>query len=185
MYFPLLKKMNSAIMIFKLFGKSKVPKGDINVMKRTLFLSILIVFFTTTFMFVVGCNNNQDQKKLKEEYDLQERCGKQSEEIFKEKYHSRDEVVVRTDIGFNVYQHSNHYNKKTNKCFQLIIVDFRNEKGGPIAITKELFDINENRKYGFFWNVSEPNKILNCYVSNNKCNSKQEWDSLVKPFMEE
>jgi len=154
-------------------------------MKRTLFLSILIVVFTTSFLSVIGCNNNEDQrKKLKEEYDLQERCGNQSEEIFKEKYHSQDDIVIFTDDGFKIYEHRNHYNKKMNKCFQIIRIEYRNgEKGG--AITKELFDINENRKYGFFENSWGPNKINDCNVLDKECKSESEWDKLVKPYMED
>ena len=179
-------------MIFKLFGKSKVPKGDINVMKRTLFLSILIVFFTTSFLSIIGCNNQTptkeqssvSEKRIKEDYDLQERCGNKSEEILKVKYHSQDNITIKTDDGVKIYEHRNHYNKKMNKCFQIIKKYYGNEKGGG-AITKELFDINENRTYGLFWNFWEPNKINDCHVSNNKCSSEEEWDKLVKPYMEE
>jgi uncharacterized membrane protein len=52
-------------------------------MKRKLFLSLIIVFFTISFMFLVGCNN---QKSTKEQYQLQEQCGKRCEELFKTKY---------------------------------------------------------------------------------------------------
>ena len=47
-------------------------------MKRKLFLSLIIVFFTISFMFLVGCNNQkstkeQSTKSIKEVYDLQEK----------------------------------------------------------------------------------------------------------------
>jgi hypothetical protein len=32
-------------------------------MTRKLFLSILVIFITTSFMFLVGCNNNQTRKE--------------------------------------------------------------------------------------------------------------------------
>ena len=64
-------------------------------MKRTLFLSILIVLFTMSF---VGCNK-------KEEYGLQDKCGKGSQEWFKTNYSHRE------TNGWS-YKYTNHYNKK-------------------------------------------------------------------------
>ena len=63
-------------------------------MKRTLFLSILIIFFTTSFMFLIGCNNHNiikeqlspSGKKIKGDDELQKDCGKKSEEYFKKEY---------------------------------------------------------------------------------------------------
>ena len=63
-------------------------------MKRKLFLSILIIFFTTSFISLVGCNNHNiikeqlspSEKKIKEDDDLQKECGKKSEEYFKKEY---------------------------------------------------------------------------------------------------
>ena len=46
-------------------------------MKRTMFLSILIVLFIIS---LVGCNNLTPTKEL---YKLQEQCGKRSEEWYK------------------------------------------------------------------------------------------------------
>ena len=63
-------------------------------MKRKLFLSILIVFFTTSFISIGECNNQTSttkqssvlEKKIKEDYGLQERCGNKSEEYFKKEH---------------------------------------------------------------------------------------------------
>lgn len=137
-------------------------------MKRKLFLSILIVFFTTSFMSLVGCNNQNptkeqssvSQKTLKEQYQLQEQCGKKGEDFYKKKFN---------DSGF--YQ--NHYNKKLNKCF--ILVD-DSEK-----YRKNLFEVNELKIYGSF----SMEKGIVCNVLEKKCKSEQEWDLLVKPYMEE
>lgn len=59
-------------------------------MKRTLFLSVLIIFFTTS-MFIVGCNNQtpskeQSQEDLKLKYELQEKCGKSGEEFLRKQF---------------------------------------------------------------------------------------------------
>ena len=60
-------------------------------MKRTLLLSILIVFFATSFMSSVGISNQNPTKEQssvsiiasKDDYELQERCEKRSEEFLK------------------------------------------------------------------------------------------------------
>lgn len=64
-------------------------------MKRTLFISVLIVFFIISF---VGCDNKLSTKEL---YQLQEQCGKSCKE-----YNKGREGWYEC-----------HYNKKLNKCF--------------------------------------------------------------------
>jgi len=133
-------------------------------MKRTLFLPILIVFFTTLFIFTVGCNY---QNLTKEQYDLNDKCGKQREEWFKsyqKKYPS------------DKFTYKNHFNKKLNKCF--ILVEYSESQ------LKSLRNINENKIYGSFLSKQDGNIII-CNVLEQKCKSEEEWDSLVKPYMEE
>jgi hypothetical protein len=141
-------------------------------MNRNLFLPILIVFFTTSFISIVGCNN---QKSTKEQYQLQEQCGKRSEEWFKNKYGNEDEP----SLSFQC-----HYNKKMNKCFIVITMDSKNKLNNKPYYKKSLFDINENKEYGFFF---IDDKETNCFfiISNKECKHRLEWENLVKPYMEE
>lgn len=142
-------------------------------MKRIFFISVLIVFFIIPF---VGCNNQQPskeqssitEKQLKVDYDLQEKCGKRSEEWVKKEYNG---------VSFT-YNYKNHYNKKLNKCF--VIVHYL--VGSDYF--EFLYDVNENNELG---SISKMNKGMStsCYISGKECKSKEEWDLLVKPYMEE
>lgn len=144
-------------------------------MKRTLFLSVLTIFFSISFMCSVGCNQNPtkeqssiSEKKIKEEYDLQERCGKSCRELFSKNY----------DRGTGSYYNS-HYNKKMNKCFMSFL-----QMGGPISDTRKiLLEIHENKDYGVF--SIKSGEIIVCFVLDRKCKSEKEWDNLIKPYMEE
>jgi len=146
---------------------------EVNLMNRKLFLSILIVFFTTSFMSIVGCNNQTPTKEQlsiskttsKENYELQEKCGKRCEEWVKKEYN-----------GTNC-SYKNHYNKKLNKCFILVSCN-----GNNIS-TEILFDINENNKIGGLSDFK--NGKVFCSMSDKECKSVSEWEILVKPFMEE
>ncbi|MFA5196301.1 MAG: hypothetical protein WC401_10940 [Bacteroidales bacterium] len=120
-------------------------------------------------MSVVGCNN---QRSTKDEYILQEKCGKSCEEYFRKTYGGL------TDQQYT-YDYKNHYNKNMNKCF--ILLDSRSPYSGN---RKDLRDINENKQYGSFWRSSK-GVITFCRVSKKECESEEEWDSLVKPYMEE
>jgi hypothetical protein len=48
---------------------------------------------------------------------------------------------------------------------------------------KEIIDINENKTVGLFHLYIH--HIGNCYVSDKKCNSEEEFQNLIKPYMEE
>ena len=112
-------------------------RREANEMKRTLFLSILIVFFTS-FLSIVGCNNQNPTKEQssvspKELYELQERCGKEGEEFYKKTF---NESNSRLD--------QNHYNKKLNRCF-ITVTDFEYHR-------EYLYDVTEHKQLGFIIN---------------------------------
>lgn len=162
-------------------------------MKRTLFLSILIIFFTTSFMSVIGCNNQNiikeqsslSEKKIKGDYELQKRCGKQCEEYFKKEYGNG---IINGEKGERlISSYINHYNKKFHTCFILInSTEFINVQGKIENIKmKTFFDLNENRKYGSLIQFEKDNKPCSCRILEKYCNLEEEWDSLVKPYMEE
>ena len=152
-------------------------------MKRTLFLSILIVFFTTSFMSLVGCNN---QKSTKEQYQLQEQCVKRSKEYFNKEYGNG--IINWGDEERLTSNYTNHYNKKLNKCYILITSTqfIRNNENKIENIgLKTLFELNENKGYGSLIQFENNNKPNNCRILEKYCNLEKEWDSLVKPYMEE
>jgi hypothetical protein len=148
-------------------------------MKRTLFLSILIVFFTTSFT-LVGCHN---QNIIKEQYslsELQEQCGKRSNEFFNKEYGNG---TIKTKDGTTTSYYTNHYNKKQNKCLLLLKSAYiLNDKKKGNKYSENLLDIDENQEYGYFINNG---KNIVCFVLDKECKSTEGWDLLVKPYMEE
>jgi hypothetical protein len=149
-------------------------------MKRTLFLSILIVFFATSFMTLVGCHN---QNIIKEQYslsELQEQCEKRSNEFFSKEYGNG---TVKTKDGTTTTYYTNHYNKNQNKCLLLLkSTHIFNDKKKSYRYLENLLDIDENQEYGYFINNG---KNIVCFVLDKECKTEKEWESLVKPYMEE
>ncbi|MBN1471183.1 MAG: hypothetical protein JW925_05335 [Syntrophaceae bacterium] len=74
------------------------------------------------------------------------------------------------------FTHQNHYNASLDKCF--ILVNYSKKQ------LKILREINENKIYGSFRSKKDGSTIL-CNVLEKICKSESEWDSLVKPYMEE
>jgi hypothetical protein len=142
-------------------------------------------------MSLVGCNNQTptkeeksvSQKQLKEDYDLQERCGKRCDEVFTKGFGKEG---ITNDKGSQMMSnYTNHYNKKMNKCFMVIASTTYNPKTKDVVIMKNIFDVNENKDYGSVIKVGARPTTNGCLVLDKKCNSEEEWDSLIKPYMEE
>jgi len=97
------------------------------------------------------------EKKTAEVYDLQERCGKSSEEYFRNRLKEEGSYTC-------------HYNRKLNKCF---LHSFTSSG-------EKLIDIQENKIYGkcSYSGVS-------CYYYDNENMIRNEWEKLIKTFMEE
>jgi hypothetical protein len=148
-------------------------------MKKILFISLLIVFFTTSFILLFGCNNQTSrkeqssvsQKDLNEEYDIREKCGKQSEEWFKS---------YQQKYPGDKFTYKNHYNKKLNKCF-IYTASF--QSGG--YQTLHFTDVNENKEYGSCVGIIGDEDDFLCKFLDKDVKSKKDWEKLVTPYMEE
>jgi hypothetical protein len=81
----------------------------------------------------------------KEDYELQERCGKRASERFKAEFGN----YASNDKDFNyLFNYTNHYNSKLNKCFMLVTTTMipKNKKTDHMVI-RDLYDVNENKEY--------------------------------------
>lgn len=134
-----------------------------------VYKTIRIVIICILFLFPL----NVFSSSIKEDYELQERCGKSSEDFFRKNYGNG---TIKTDSANEFWSYKNHYNKKMNKCFILC------EELVPKK--KELFDIHENNYYGYLIE-NDKHQVVFCSVLDKKCKSEKEWDLLVKPYMEE
>ena len=102
-------------------------------------------------------------------YQLEEKCGKRAAEIHAA--HFPDAADAH-----NIYDYENHYNTRLNKCF-IVETTTTFAKGATIK-TIIFSDVNENKGYGTF----DP---ITCEVEGKTCHSLQEWQALIKPYMEE
>lgn len=162
-------------------------------MRRTTLLYFLSVFLSFSIMFTVGCNNQTptkekssvSEKKIKEEYDLQERCGKRCDEVFTKGF-GKEGITNSTDKSSQMMSnYTNHYNNKMNKCFMIITSTSYLSKTKDVIVMKNIFDVNENKDYGSVVKYEKRPTTNICWVLGKKCKSEEEWDLLVKPYMEE
>lgn len=121
---------------------------------------------------------------LIEDYELQERCGRRSEEIFRKDW---GKGMSKTGGAIFEGNYNNHYNKKHNKCFYLIWSTATARKGKDQTITRStiLYDINGNKEYAAFSQLENDASPSRCVVHNVTCSSKQEFDKLVERLMTE
>ena len=121
----------------------------------------------------------------KEENNLQDKCSKGAEEFFKHKFGTgleKDSKLVRSR------SYTYNYNKKLDKCFILISIygyPKDNTQGDTVNIL--LYDINENKELGSLFEANSERPRSDCIFLNKpavKC-SREEWNSFVKPYIQE
>jgi hypothetical protein len=147
--------------------------------RKTLWIITICVLFLLPLDVYSSSN--------KEDYELQERCGKRCEEYFKNKY---GPGFIESELGNEFSYYENHYNKKLNKCFIYLVVVKIIVETKKIRTSKYLRDIHENKDYGSFIDVSDMieknvEPYIKCVLLDKTCNSEKEWNLLVKPYMEE
>jgi len=144
------------------------------------------IIFTVTLVLVwLASVSGSHAATAKEDYELQERCGKRADELFKREYGNSG--ITNTKDGQALAGYRNHYNKKLNKCFLLLTyrdIPYKDKKKASSTLMT-LYDINENKEYGSYFKSDNNSIPFDCKVSETVCRSEQEWDSLISPYMEE
>jgi len=148
-------------------------------MRKLLLVPILALLNGFSLLFVQHCY--ADSNKV--EYELQERCGNKADKWFKAEFGNG----IKSDKdGLFISNYQNHYNIKLNKCLiTLTFTTLPKDKNKNSIVSKQLFDINENKEYGSYAASTGIVKPIQCIVDGKYCNSEGEWDVLVKPFMEQ
>jgi hypothetical protein len=107
------------------------------------------------------------------------------------------------DGGYGTTEYIPHYNKKFDKCFILIKSQYnhtwesRSEKirakreNWRITSTQALFNVFEGTEVAVFDHMIDRNNKIErdpsyrCYVGTKRCKSLEEFQELIKPYMEE
>jgi hypothetical protein len=110
--------------------------------------------------------------------EVQARCAKQAEVVYEGYQFSTERSV-----------YVNHYNPKLDRCF--VEVTDTEDKDGNLTVFKELVDAFEGKDYGdYFWaNTKRQAEPSMCKVTTPDgqevyCHSEDEFESLVKKYME-
>jgi len=167
------------------------PVAKSPIQMKDLIATALTSSATMVFSDDSSCTHLQSPKDL---YELQEKCGKLSEELFVKftMFQNRQRieieggnegVMVETPHGYQIYYYRNHYHKKWDKCFLIMALDVLNKDKKVIKKVKSMLDVNDNLTYGSF--EIEPNNVVHCQTIHKLCKSEEEWDLLIKPYMEE
>jgi len=143
-----------------------------------IFIVAMSLFFPS---YLYGQNPKQSPKDVSE---LQEKCKSDAATIFKEVF-SKEDMSNDKDGVINK-NYKIHYNVKLNKCFVLMYTtSYPHSKSNDAFIIKVLWDIDEVKKYGTVTRLRRKPTPSDCSVKDKICKSEGEWDSLVKPYMEE
>ena len=122
----------------------------------------------------------------KDEYELQERCGKHAADYFRRNFGN---AVSKIEGGQQEIDFSNHFSKRLNKCFiQITTNNVRYKNKNPEVVTSfdiRVLDLNANREYARYVNVYQKEKPALCRVAEKWCNGILEWEALIKPYMED
>jgi hypothetical protein len=156
-------------------------------------------FLIGLLLVAAGCDNSaritrlekQDQELQAEQkkgqatpdFDLQARCSKDARAWFNETW-SRDKDTIVLDF-------TNHYNKSLNKCFILIEFHYVFGKEESWVNDMTLWDVYENSKYGNFSETHEASvkrnylndRVSVCRLWEKKCKTLEEFNGLVRPYM--
>ena len=125
-------------------------------------------------------NNEVSKLSLKDEYELNERCGKRAADVFKKDW--GNDAISNDKDSSTLANYSNHYNKKLNKCFYLINSSTVNYSSKITYNFKTLIDINDNSVYGDY--IDDGVKIT-ANVQGKKLTSNNDWNLHTNTFMNE
>ncbi len=123
-------------------------------------------------VFLLGCGNFQDNP-------LQKQCAKQGENYFKKEYGDGvfDNKERSGSVSFDC-----HYHQTMKACFIVLDENGYERSADQLYEKKTLLNIPDGKQYGQFYNIGASTA---CAVAGKQCHSEDEWDELVKPYMED
>ncbi|MEK7810248.1 MAG: hypothetical protein AAB278_00330 [Pseudomonadota bacterium] len=141
--------------------------------------------FALILIACLGVINNSHAATTKARYDLQEKCKKTADEY----YHATwSDDPINSEEATTRHYYRNHYNHKLNKCI-LLVTSFSQPKvkADDRELTMRLIDIQENDEFGSYSKVgfTMGGTLFLCNVKHKSCKSQEEWEMLIKPYMEE
>lgn len=114
-------------------------------------------------------------------YELQERCGKATKAEFVKNY--GESGMMSSKFSNTVADYKNHYNSKLNRCFYLLSTTYLIDKPDAVSLeSTALWDINESNLIGEYRSQGVKS---HCEFKGIECKSKESFDALIKPYMEE
>ena len=171
-----------------------------NVGSMNLLCSVLLGFFVIALS---GCDMGRvdrlerenaalkakvDKADVARDFDLQAKCSKDARAWFNGNW-SRDKDTILLDF-------SNHYNAKQNKCFILVEFHYTSHFAGPGGNSwtndMSLTDVYENAKYAYFAEnditnfkpeINTRQEVISCDVAGAKCKTGDEFNNLIRPYM--
>jgi hypothetical protein len=144
----------------------------------------LFLLAIAALQFLVVFSNIAYAAPSKDEYDLQERCGKLAAERFRRDWGTEglhSEKGLQTTVRFR-----NHYNARLNRCFVLYTVNIYTTTTAKVAlrtIQLTLFEANTNKDYGTYLSADDEPRPMDCWVGEQKCASRREFDALASQLL--
>jgi len=165
---------------------------------RLLFVFVMVIF--------VGCyderiskleKQNQelqsDMNKMKTtilaDYDLQTKCSRDARDFFFGGFYTRSASETAQTI---VQNYTTHYYKVENICYMLVL-DYYRFKGQSWVSEESLWGVNQGVQHAFLrvnhivrltpttHNVND--SVVECEVFNQECKTVDEFNDLVRPYM--
>lgn len=158
-------------------------------MRDVMLIALIVVSVALAVMLhsqsaaLKNLQQKADPTLLAPNLELQQRCADRAAEVFKQEGLSGERFADFT----------NHYSAKLGRCF--VVIHNSSMIGKAPSTSKSLSDAFEGKVYGSYgWINSQGKKYWEvapseCVVTlpsgdEKKCQSSEEWDELVKAYME-
>jgi hypothetical protein len=157
-------------------------------MKRSLVLNVCQWCLCGIFILSLA-STKSFAATAKEQYELSAQCGEQARNWFEKEYPDGN-VWKKDTSGQSISSFENHYSASYNSCFVVTTMERINYKEKPSNLNtlKVLWDLNDHKTVGNFASIhyTKPPSaiILFCEVKKIRCDSEDEWNALVRPYME-
>lgn len=148
----------------------------------------------TLLVFVTACDTERLNKLEKENADLKARVDQQNDVVSlgkQEKCSNAAANWVRAnfrpgDRSMMMFDYTNHFNQKQNKCLVLVEYQYQGSKSGRVTDNRGVWNVFENTLLAnYSAPYPEPGEAWTgaCDVGGATCHSSDEFDNLIHPLM--
>jgi hypothetical protein len=143
---------------------------------------MISLFSSLTLAIIVIFSSYSYAGDTEVQYRLARQCAVDAEKYYNKVWSPDGRITNNADGSQTQSGFYNHYSRSLNECYA-VMEAITTEKTGRGSFMRNVININDNNTVGGYFD-HDMTQVTTCYVGDAHCKTRDEFDALLKKYME-